>query len=133
VKRIKKSSLRKLKEQVEDAQKQLVIKLYGRDCYTCKAKDLQGRNLQLGHIPWPRTKLSTVCKFDPAYTRIQCSGCNGPGGQGMGATATLRMQKEGIDVDALWVLNVATKGKTCNRAWFEAKMAEYTKRLQHAD
>ena len=127
--KIKKSSLRKLGEELEAAQKALVIKLYGTDCYTCSSKDLQGRNKQLGHVPWPRTKLSTVCKYDYRYTRIQCVGCNGPGGQGMGATAALRMAKEGIDVAALWVESEQTKGKTCNRKWIESRILDYTNQL----
>lgn len=133
MKRKKLPSIEKLAKQLEALQKQVVIKLYGTDCYTCPSKDLQGRNCQLGHMPWPRQKLSTICKYDYHYTRIQCAGCNGPGGQGMGASATLRMQKEDINVFALWVYNQETKGKSCQRQWWNDKISEYQNILQHTE
>lgn len=124
MRRIKKSSLRKLREQLEASQKELVIKLYGRDCYTCPSKNLQGKNCHLGHVPWPRTDLSTECKFDPAFTRIQCMVCNIHKG-GRGAFAYQRMLAEGADLKAMWERNLATKGKTYNRAWLEERLATY--------
>lgn len=128
MRRIKKSTLRKLKEQLEAVQKQVVIQTYGRDCFTCPSKGLEGKNCQLGHVPWPRTDLSTECKFNPQYTRIQCFVCNVHKG-GRGAFALQRMIREGIDTEYLWALNISTKGKTYNRAWFETKLAEYTSQL----
>lgn len=125
-KRVKLPSIEKLAEKLEALQKQVVIKLYGSDCYTCPAKDLQSYNRQLGHVPWPRQKLSTACKYNYRFTRMQCMGCNGPGGQGMGATAALRMQQEGIDVKAMWDLNLTTKGQTCPRVWWTEKINDYT-------
>lgn len=126
LKRVKLPSIEKLATRLEALQKQVVIKLYGTDCFTCPSKALIGRNCQLGHMPWPRKKLSTVCKYDHRFTRIQCAGCNGPGGQGMGATATLRMLEAGIDVAGLWLYNTNTKGMTCPRQWWNDRIEEYT-------
>lgn len=128
-KRIKLPSIEKLAAELERLQKQVVIKFYGTDCYTCPNKNLEGANRQLGHMPWPRQRLSTICKYDYRFTRIQCAGCNGPGGQGMGATATLRMQAEGIDVQELWNYNIQTKGITCPRQWWNDQIVIYKELL----
>lgn len=113
---------------LEVLQKQVVRALYGNDCYTCSAKNLQGSNCQLGHVPWPRSQLSTVCKFDYRYTRMQCFKCN-IWDKGRGADALRRMQREEINVDILEAHNLATKGKVCNTKWFDQKIAEYTQLL----
>ncbi len=123
-KRFKPSSLSKLKKTLEALQKQITIKLYGKDCYTCPQKNLEGANCQLGHCPWPRSILSTKCKFDYRYTRIQCFRCNIHLG-GMGARAFQKMEAEGADTDALWQESETTKGKSVPRKWFEEKILEY--------
>lgn len=117
-------SIKKLKKDLEALQKSLTIQFYGSDCYTCDQKDLTGANRQLGHVPWPRSILSTVCKYDTDFTRIQCFRCNIHLG-GMGAVAAKKMQKQDIDLDALWAKNQETKGKTVPRSWFENKIKEY--------
>lgn len=63
------------------------------DCYTCDAKDLQGSNKQLGHVPWPKSVLSAYLKYDMRCLRWQCYHCNINCG-GMGAEAYKRMLKE---------------------------------------
>ena len=63
------------------------------DCYTCPAKDLQGRNKQLGHVPYPKSLLSAFLKYDMRLLRWQCYGCNINGG-GQGAEAYKRMLRE---------------------------------------
>ncbi len=109
---------------LEALQKAVVRKLYGNDCYTCPAQNLQGSNCQLGHVPWPRSQLSTICKFDYEYTRMQCFKCN-IWNKGCGADAYRRMVSEDIDVEAMHQQNLATKGKVCGKPWFETKIAEY--------
>ncbi len=112
-----------LRKELEATQKQLTILLYGNDCYTCPKKNLEGKNCQLGHVPWPRSKISIPAKFSTNYTRIQCYDCNVNGG-GMGGTATLRMQKEGKDVEIMWMKSQEDKGKTFNNKWFEQRINE---------
>lgn len=63
------------------------------DCYTCEAKDLQGSNKQLGHVPWPKAVLGAYLKYDMRCLRWQCYHCNINCG-GMGAEAYKRMLKE---------------------------------------
>ena len=123
-KRKRKSPLTKAKESLEAVQKELVIKVYGRDCYTCPQKNLKGMNCQLGHVPWPRSELSVQCVFTYTFTRIQCFRCNINCG-GNGAKALKRMIAEGIDVDKMEAHNIATKGKTTSLNWFATKEQEY--------
>ncbi|MEK7499469.1 MAG: hypothetical protein AAB649_02590 [Patescibacteria group bacterium] len=127
-KRRKKTPLTLAKEKLEETQKALVIKIYGKDCYTCPQKNLEGMNCQLGHVPWPRSELSVRCIFTLAFTRIQCFRCNINCG-GNGAKAFVRMIKEGIDVDAMEAQNLATKGKTTPLKWFYEKRQEYQEKL----
>ena len=123
-KRFKLSSLSKLKKTLEALQKQITIKKYGKDCYTCPQKNLQGANCQLGHVPWPRSILSTACKFDYRFTRIQCFRCNIFLG-GMGAVAYKNMRQQNIDMDALWKESETTKGKSVPKQFFIDKILEY--------
>lgn len=124
--KIKPSSIAKLKKTLEALQKQIIIKTYGTDCYTCSQTNLIGANCQLGHIPWPRSLLSTAAKFDPRFGRIQCFRCNIHLG-GNGAVALKRMQDEGIDTDALWKFSQTTKGKSIPKRFFTDKITEYQK------
>lgn len=123
-KKLKPSQLRSLKKKLEALQKQVVIKLYGTDCYTHQPKATQTTTKQLGHMPWARAELSQTCIYDYRFTRIQCGQCNGFG-QGMSMTARQRMTTEGIDLDALWELNLATKGKPHSSEFYLNKIKEY--------
>jgi hypothetical protein len=123
-KKPKSKSIAKLKKELEALQKQVVLLLYGRDCYTCNAKDLQGSNCQLGHVPWSRTDISIATKFSYEYTRIQCMVCNVHKG-GMGAVALQRMIDEGIDVILLRKISQEGKGQPVPRVWYEEKIAYY--------
>jgi len=123
-KRRKKSPLTLAKDKCEDAQKELTIKLHGRDCYTCPQKNLTGINCQLGHVPWPRSELAVRCIYMTDYTRIQCFRCNINCG-GNGAKALKRMLAEGIDVDEMERRSQSLKGKTTPIQWFIDKRAEY--------
>lgn len=114
----------KLRKELEKLQKEITIRKYGRDCYTCPAKALQKSNCQLGHVPWPRSVLSVECKFSTDYTRIQCYMCNIWRG-GMGAVAYKRMQGEGVDLELLWQRNEANKGKTFGPKQLQEKIDQY--------
>lgn len=127
-KRILKRKPKVVKKELEAAQKALVIKIYGNDCYTCPSKNLKGKNCQLGHVPWPRSILSTAAKYDTRFTRCQCMGCNIHRG-GMGAKALQRMHQQGINTDALWDFSEETKGKLYPLSWFEEKIKIYQSQL----
>jgi hypothetical protein len=63
------------------------------DCYTCSAKNIEGSNRQLGHVPWPKSVLSAFLKYDLRCLKYQCYSCNINKG-GMGAEAYKRLLKE---------------------------------------
>lgn len=67
--------------------------LYKKDCYTCPAKNLLGSNCQLGHVPWPKSTLGALLKYDMRVLRWQCMRCNQFMG-GMGAEAYKKMLRE---------------------------------------
>ncbi len=123
-KKAKAVTITKLKKHLHALQKQIVIKKFGTDCYTCNSKNLQVVNCQLGHVPWPRSILSAECAFSWEFTRIQCFSCNINRG-GMGAEALERMKREGIDTDAMRRYNQMTKGQSYGKFWVENKIKEY--------
>lgn len=67
--------------------------LYPPNCYTCPAKNLIGSNKQLGHVPYPKSILGAILKYDMRCLRWQCYSCNINKG-GMGAVALETMTKE---------------------------------------
>lgn len=117
-----------LPKQLESLQKQICLKVYGNDCYTCAAKNLQGKNCQLGHVPWPRSILATPCKYDLRFVRPQCLVCNVHHG-GMGGAAAIRMQAEGVDLDSLWQESKRLKGITYGNKWFKEQITLYEAKL----
>lgn len=125
----KTKSVSKLKKELEVLQKLVVLKLYGNDCFTCEAKECEGKNRHLGHVPWPRTDLSPQAKYDHRYTRIQCMPCNIHKG-GAGAKAYARMHSEGIDMIILREYADEGKGKPVPRSWFVEKANEYKALLE---
>lgn len=127
-KRTKQKTVSKLKIELEALQKQLVILLYGRDCFTCESTNLEGKNCHLGHVPWPRTDISMKAKFSHEYTRIQCMVCNIHKG-GAGAKAWVRMSAQGVDMDLLRENSDKEKGKVVPRQWFLDKIEEYKEAL----
>lgn len=126
--RHKKGELTKLKEKLWAVTRLLVFQTYGKDCYTCEHKNLQGSNCQGGHMPWHSSELSVTLRYDIRFIRAQCFNCNMRKG-GKGGTANQRMRAEGIDVDALWQENLDTKAIPRNNEWFATKIQEYTEKL----
>ena len=62
------------------------------DCYTCGAKNLKGRNKQLGHM-WAKASLGARLKYEKDILEWQCMRCNQFLG-GMGADFYKRKEKE---------------------------------------
>lgn len=88
-----KSDIRKVQDLIWIECRRIVAEQFGTDCYTCGAKNLQGSNKQLGHVPWPKAELGAYLKYDIRVLRYQCYRCNINMG-GMGAEAYKRMFKE---------------------------------------
>lgn len=93
LKRKSKSPQRKLEDELWQECRRIVKEQFGNDCYTCRAKNLQGSNCQLGHVPWAKASLGAYLKYDIRVLRYQCMRCNCHLG-GMGAEAYKRMLKE---------------------------------------
>lgn len=54
-----------------------------KDCYTCPAKDLQGKNAQAGHFfPVSHVGSNNTLSWEALLIHLQCGRCNGAG-QGM--------------------------------------------------
>src|ERR1035437_110728 len=72
--------------------KRIIRKIYPNSCYTCRARGLEGSNLQSGHV-WATASLGAFLKYDLHVLRPQCFRCNIHLG-GMGAEFYRRMLKE---------------------------------------
>lgn len=121
----KKSPLTKAKKALWQVTRKLVFQTYGTDCFTCEAKDLQGTNLQCGHVPWPKAILSTPAQYDIRFLRPQDYRCNINHG-GMGATAFIKMKDNGVDVvGELWKYHLETRAQVYPLQWFLDKRQEY--------
>jgi len=93
LKRKSKSDIRKVQDELWIECKRIIDEQFGTNCYTCPAKNLQGSNKQLGHVPWPKASLGAYLKYDLRVLRNQCMRCNIHGG-GQGAEAYKRMLRE---------------------------------------
>ncbi len=65
-----------------------------KDCYTCKAKSLFGRNAHAGHYqPVSLVGSNNKKAWDSRFIRLQCGHCNGAG-QGMQNVFRANLVKE---------------------------------------
>jgi len=67
--------LPKLQRKLWVVVRKLCGKIYPKNCYTCEAKNLKGRNCQLGHLI-PKSTCGILLKFDIRNLRWQCASCN---------------------------------------------------------
>lgn len=123
-KRTKKSPLKKLKEKLWKLCREIQIAKYGRNCYTCGAKDLQGSNLHLGHFI-PSSVCSTEMRYDLDNLRPCCYHCN-INLSGNWIEYEKHLIRDGIDVQELKDRNEKTKGGMYREDWYENKIREYT-------
>lgn len=72
--------------------REIAMKKYPPNCYTCNQVNLQGSNKQLGHM-WAKASLGAFLKYDLRVLRWQCWLCNLHRG-GMGADFYARMLRE---------------------------------------
>lgn len=84
-----KESVAKLQRRLWVYCRMLVRKLYGNECYTCGAKDLEGSNYQTGHF-LPKSTCGAFLRYDIRVLRPQCARCNLWGG-GEGAEFLRKM------------------------------------------
>lgn len=87
-----KSAIRKIQDEIWVECRRIVKEQYGTSCYTCGAKNLEGKNWQCGHM-WAKASLGAYLKYDIRLLRPQCMRCNLHFG-GQGAIFYKRMLKE---------------------------------------
>ena len=124
MKKKRKPTVTKLKRILWQLCREIIIKQYGTDCYTCPARALTGSNLHLSHfIP------SIVCSAELRYSldnlRPACYRCN-IHCSGNWPAFEAHLIRDGVDVIALKAQHFATKGQQANRQWYEDKIVEYT-------
>jgi hypothetical protein len=128
-KRKKKSPLSKLKKELWQLCREIQIKRYGSDCYTCTAKDLKGSNRHLGHFI-----SSSICSTELRYSldnlRIQCYSCNiHKSGNWLAYEQRLRKEQGISFVEELKERNEKTKGGMFREDWYEQRIREYRELL----
>lgn len=126
--RKKTSSLAKLKKQLWQLCREIQIKRYGSDCYTCTSKNLEGSSRHLGHFI-SSSICSTEMRYDLDNLRVQCYACN-IHKSGNWLAYEKHLIADGIDVQELKDRNERTKGGMFRENWYEQKIAEYSLLLE---
>jgi hypothetical protein len=128
-KRRTKTPARKLKDRLWELCKQITRLKYGRHCYTCPARDLEGSNCHTGHFITDAT-CSTELSYDLRNLRVQCYHCNVNLSGNWVVFEQRLTQNHGSDyVAELKSRNIATKGLRYDILWYQAKVVEYEKIL----
>lgn len=117
-KRRKKGEITKLKEQLWQLCRNILIKKYGYKCYTCgKIKRKKGA-LHTGHYI-ASALCSTELRYDTRNLRRQCYACNiNRSGNTIRFGKYLSRDHGTEYVEELWNRNEATKGKVYSKQWF---------------
>lgn len=127
LKKVRKDTVGKLKVQLWQLCRAIIIQRYGSDCYTCPAVRLIGSNRHVGHFI-----SSSVCSVELRYAlenlRPQCYACN-IHRSGNWIAFEQHLVRDGIDVEELKQRNYDTKGRQYDRLWYEDKIAEYSSLL----
>ena len=96
---MKKLTNSQLQKKVWEQCKRIIRERYNHDCYTCNARNLEGSNLQTGHMI-AKGSLPLRYKYDLNLLRPQCMRCNIHNG-GMGAYFVKRWEAEGNNFEEL--------------------------------
>lgn len=120
-----KTELQKLKDKLWQLCREISFKRHGDICYTCGARELTGKNRQLGHFI-PKSICSTELAYSLDNLRPQCGSCN------IWKSGNWVMFEEHLIQDFgkkfvadLKKKNQQTKGKSYGTHWFKEKIAEY--------
>lgn len=122
-KRKKKTDLAKRKEQLWKLCREIQIKRYGSDCYTCDSKNLEGSSRHLGHFI-PSSICSTSMRYDLDNLRVQCYSCN-INKSGNWPVYERNLIRDGIDVQELKDRNEKTKNEMYRENWYVEKIENY--------
>ena len=122
-KRKPKSPLWKLKKALWEECRRITRTRYGNQCYTCPTSGLVGSNWQTGHYI-----SSSICSVFMRYhlpnLRPQCYNCN-INKSGNWLSFEDRLNREGVNTEALKQLNRETTGKQYDILWYEHRLEEY--------
>jgi hypothetical protein len=124
---LKKASIKpvsKLKKELWQLCRAIIIGKYGSDCYTCGANDLRGSNRHVGHFI-----TSSTCSAELRYSldnlRPQCYRCN-IHLSGNWPAYEQHLLADGINPDGLKQRNRDTQGMRADSLWYLRKIEEYT-------
>ncbi len=123
-----KTPVSKLKKKLWAITRQIIIKTYGSDCYTCPAKGLSGSNRHIGHFI-SSSVCSAAMRYDLGNLRPQCYACN-IHRSGNWPSYEAHLKADGIDVEALKQQNRDTQGLKYDSLWYEALIKEREERLK---
>lgn len=123
MKRQRLDTVGKLKKELWQLCRQIIINKHGSDCYTCTARSLTGSNRHVGHFI-SSSVCSAALRYDLDNLRPQCYRCNiHLSGNWLAFEAHLIT--DGIDVEELKRRNQQTKNKQYDRLWYQEKIEEY--------
>lgn len=129
LKKARTDSVGKLKKKLWALTREIILKQYGSDCYTCPARNLVGSNRHVGHFI-----SSSVCSAELRYAlenlRPQCYACN-IHRSGNWPAYEAHLIRDGIDVAELKRRNEQTKGMKADCLFYQSKIDEYTALLSH--
>lgn len=127
LRRRSKSPQKKLESELWQECRRIIEEQYGTNCYTCSAKNLQGKNRQLGHVPWPKASLGAYLKYDIRVLRYQCFRCNiNMGGNGALAYARMTREEGKSYMDKLeHDRNITVKSTLSTKEWYAKLLEEY--------
>ncbi len=123
VRRVSKAPITKLKKQLWQLCRAIIIKRYGDTCYSCGALGLRASNLQVGHFI-PSSVCSTESRYSLENLRPQCMVCN-IHRSGNWPAYERHLLADGIDIEALKRRNEETKGEMYRADWYQTKIAAY--------
>lgn len=126
LKKQSKLPISKIQRQLWEHCKRIVRARYKHDCYTCTAKNLEGSNLQTGHMI-AKASLGANLKYDLRLLRPQCSTCNIWRG-GMGAIFIENMRR--IEGDKYVDNILADRNKIVNAYDCYSKLLEEYKQIE---
>jgi hypothetical protein len=126
-----KTPISKLQRQLWQLCRAIIIKRYGKHCYTCpvRGEELQGANCHVGHFI-PSSVCSTELRYSLDNLRPQCFRCNIHLSGNWPAYERHLISDNGCTfVSELKRRNEATKGRKYDVLWYQARVAEYERYL----
>lgn len=121
--------LSKLRKQLWQLCRLIIIKRHGTNCYTCGVRNLVGSNLHLAHFISSSIS-SAELRYSLGNLRPCCYRCN-IHLSGNWPAFEAHLIRDGIDVQALKALHFATQGIGPTKEFYLSKIVEYTAILEH--